>query len=75
MDENTKPEIKELEQKTVAYVSFIGNYMGNTKVFKDLFDKLCGWAGPKNLISSDTVFSSAYYDDHNSTPPDELKLD
>ncbi|MCK5107515.1 MAG: GyrI-like domain-containing protein, partial [Nanoarchaeota archaeon] len=54
---------------------FIGNYMGNTKVFKDLFDKLCGWAGPKNLINQDTVFRSAYYDDPQVTPPEELKLD
>jgi len=69
------PEIKELEEKNVACVSFVGNYMGNAKVFKDLFEKLCEWAGPKNLLGKDTVFISAYYDDPNITPPEELKLD
>lgn len=35
------PQITELTSKTVAFVSFTGNYMGNPQVFKDLFDKLC----------------------------------
>ena len=47
---NNKPEIKELEERTVAYVSFVGNYIGNAKVYKDLIEKLYGWAGPKGLI-------------------------
>ena len=34
-----EPEIKELDSKTVAYVSFIGNYIGNSQVFKKLFEK------------------------------------
>jgi AraC family transcriptional regulator len=68
-------KIGELEEKQVAFVSFIGNYMGNSKVFKDLFDKLCGWAGPKGLITSNTVFLSAYQDDPNVTPPDKLRLE
>ncbi len=72
---NGQVEIKELKARSVAFVSFTGNYMGNVQVFADLFNKLCGWAGPKNLIGPDTVFSSAYYDDPDITPPDELKLD
>ncbi len=67
--------IKNLNEREVAYVSFTGNYIGNTKVFKDLFTKLGNWAGPKNLINSDTVFLSSYQDDPNVTPPDELVLD
>ncbi len=68
-------KVKELKARPVAYISFIGNYMGNVQVFSDLFNKLCEWAGPKKLIGPDTVFSSAYYDDPNITPPDELRLD
>jgi AraC family transcriptional regulator len=68
-------EIKELEERTVAYVSFVGNYMGNAEVFEGLFTKLCGWAGPKQLMGEDTLFMSAYYDDPGVTPPEELKLD
>ena len=49
-------KIKELDDREVAFVSFTGNYMGNSQVFKDLFEKLCGWAGPKNLINSNFNF-------------------
>jgi AraC family transcriptional regulator len=72
---NEQPVIQELSEREVAFVSFTGNYCGNTQVFKDLFGKLCGWAGPKGLISQDTVFLSAYQDDPNVTPLDELKLE
>lgn len=72
---NNKPEIKQLEEKTVAYVSFTGNYLGNSKVFKDLIEKLYGWAGPKGLITSDSILLSSYQDDPKTTPPDELRLE
>lgn len=68
-------KITELEEKNVASVSFVGNYIGNVEVFEGLFTKLCGWAGPKQLIGRDTLFLSAYYDDPGVTPPEELKLD
>ncbi len=70
-----EPGIKEIEERNVAYVSFVGNYLGNTKVFDDLFTKLLGWAGPKQLMGPDTILMSAYYDDPSVTPPEELKLD
>ncbi len=68
-------KIKELDDREVAFVSFTGNYMGNSQVFKDLFEKLCGWAGPKNLINSNTVFLSAYQDDPNTTPHEEMTVE
>ncbi len=70
-----EPEIREIEGRNVAYVSYVGNYLGNTEVFEELFGKLCGWAGPKQLMEKDTVMMSAYYDDPGVTPPEELKLD
>ena len=72
---NKNPEIKELKEKQVAFVSFTGNYMGNPQIFGNLFNKLCGWAGPKGLISPETVFLSSYQDDPNTTPPDKLTLE
>lgn len=71
----SEPVIKEIEERNVAYVSYVGNYLGNTGVFEELFGKLCGWAGPKQLMGQDTVMMSAYYDDPAVTPPEELKLD
>jgi AraC family transcriptional regulator len=70
-----QPEIKGIEERNVAYVSFVGNYLGNAEVFKDLFNKLLGWAGPKQLIGQDTILMSAYYDDPSVTSPEELQLD
>ena len=70
-----QPEIRELTEREVAFVSFSGNYMGNPQIFQDLFDKLIGWVGPKGLISPESVFLSAYQDDPDITPPDELKLE
>ena len=70
-----EPEIRELEERRVACVSFTGNYIGNSKVFADLFTTLSQWAGPKGLIGPQTVFLSAYYGHPAVTPPDELKLD
>jgi AraC family transcriptional regulator len=70
-----EPKLENLQERKVAYVSFIGNYIGNAEIFKNLFDKLCEWAGPLGLIKQDSVFLSAYQDDPNTTPPDELKLE
>lgn len=70
-----EPEITELEERTVACVSFVGNYVGKVEVFAELFGKLGNWAGPKQLMGPDTLFMSAYYDDPGVTPPEELKLD
>lgn len=68
-------KIKELESRHVAFVSFVGNYIGNAEVFKNLFEKLGAWAGSKNILGPDSVFLSAYYDDPKTTPPEELKLE
>jgi len=67
--------IKKLEEKSVAFVSFTGNYIGNSQVFKDLFSKLYDWAGPKGLITPQTKIIASYQDDPKTTPPEELKLD
>lgn len=72
---NEEPQVRELAEREVAVVSFTGNYMGNAQVFGDLFGKLAEWAGSKGLIGPETVFLSAYQDDPETTPPDELKLE
>lgn len=70
-----EPEIRELGKKAVAYVAFTGNYIADKQIFARLFEKLSQWAGPKGLIKPETVFLSAYQDDPDTTPPDELKLE
>lgn len=70
-----EPEIAEIEERNVAYTSFIGNYLGNARVFEELCGKLISWAGPKQLMGPNTLLISAYCDDTRFTPPEELKLD
>lgn len=69
------PQIQELPERHVAYVSFTGNYIGNSQVFEGLFGKLMGWAAPKGLITPNTVMLSSYQDDPKTTPPDELHVE
>ncbi|APH39960.1 AraC family transcriptional regulator [Methanohalophilus halophilus] len=70
-----EPVITELDERNVACVSFVGNYVGDASVFEELFGKLFSWAGPKQLMGPDTLLMSAYYDDPAVTPPEELKVD
>lgn len=70
-----EPKITELGERTVAFVSFTGNYIGNAQIFAELFEKLSQWAGRKGLFGPETVFLSAYPDDSETTPPDELHLE
>ena len=72
---NEQPEIQELSERVVACVSFTGNYVGKPEVFANLFNQLCGWAGPKGLLTPEAVYLSSYADDPKATPPDELQLD
>ena len=70
-----KPNIKELSEREVACVSFTGNFIGKPEIFAGLFNKLCGWAGPKGLMTQATVFLASYENCPETTPLEELRLD
>lgn len=72
---NMKIEIKNLPEKTVAYVRHIGPYKGDSKLFETLFGKLGQWAGPRRLIGPDVEFLSIYYDDPGVTDDEKLRMD
>ena len=69
------PELKELTEKNVAYVSYVGNYVGKPEVFRGLYEKLFGWAFQNQAMRPDTEVLSAYYDDPEITPPEKMKLE
>ena len=69
------PKIENLPERHVAFVSYTGDYRANPQVFGDLFNKLFSWAGPKGLLTPDTLILSAYQDDPETTPPEELVVD
>lgn len=68
-------EVKELKDMTVAYVRHIGPYEGNADLFERLFGKLCGWAGPRNLIGNlDAKFLVVYHDNPEITEATKLRI-
>lgn len=69
-----KIEVKNLESMTVACIHHIGPFQGNTILFEKLFEKLCSWAGPKQLMGSNTIFLSVYYNDPKKVKPEEIKM-
>lgn len=69
------PNIKELEGRHVVYVSYTGDFQGNQDIFNGLFGKVCGWAAPKGLLTSNAIMISAYKDDPKTTPPEKMSVD
>lgn len=71
----TEVKIEELESFTVAYIRHIGAYKGNEELFGKLFDKLCTWAGPRDLIHvPETKFLTVYHDNCEITEEDKLRI-
>ena len=68
-------EVKDLEKMSIAYVRNIGPFAGDTKLFAELFNKLCSWAGPRGHIKEGVKFISVYHDDPNVCDEDKLRLD
>lgn len=67
-------EVKDLPDLEVAYVRHIGPYVGDTKLFEELFKKIMTWAGPRGLIRfPETLIMSVYHDDPNITENAKLR--
>jgi AraC family transcriptional regulator len=67
-------EVMDLPEMTVAYVRHIGPYKGDAALFEKLFGKLCGWAGPRNLIGKDAKFIVVYHDNPDITEENKLRI-
>jgi len=68
-------KIKDLADKTVAYIRYIGPYQSDSKVFERLYAKLFKWAGPRELIDEKkTEMLNLYHDDTEITEKRKLRL-
>ena len=67
-------EVKDLPEMTLAYVRHIGPYKGDAALFEKLFGKLCGWAGPRNLIGKEAKFVVVYHDNPDITEDNRLRI-
>lgn len=69
-------EVKELPDRHVAYVRHVGPYAGDAALFKQLFDRLFRWAGPRGLLRfPKTRLLSVYHDNPEITDRENLRLD
>jgi AraC family transcriptional regulator len=72
---NKSMEVKQLPKMTVAYLRHTGPYQGNDKLFQNLTEELCRWAGPRGLLAQPGMqMLVVYHDDPNVTEPDKLRL-
>ena len=68
-------EVKDIPEKTVAYVRHTGPYAGDGELFGRLFGKLMKWAGPRDLIvPGKTEMMTIYHDSPEITEEDKLRI-
>lgn len=72
---NADVEVKNLDPMTVAYVRHVGPYKQDSALFERLFEQLCTWAGPRDLMGlPNTKFLSVYHDNPEITEEAKLRL-
>lgn len=72
-EKETQVKIVDWPETTVAYVRYVGPYAGDEELFKGLWNKLCGWAGPRGLLVGDTKYLIIYHDSPEITSQDKLR--
>lgn len=67
-------EVREFAPMNVAYIRHIGPYKGNSQLFENLFERLCKWAYPRNLVNhAETRFLIVYHDNPDITAEEKLR--
>ena len=68
-------EVKTVEGMNVAYVRHTGPYKGDENLFADLFNRLCTWAGPRDLLADpDLKMLAVYHDNPDVTEEKNLRV-
>lgn len=68
-------EIRDLPEKTVAYIRHTGPYAGDGELFGRLFGALMRWAGPRDLVEpGKTEMLTIYHDSPEITEEDKLRI-
>ncbi|PWL40388.1 hypothetical protein DKG77_06120 [Flagellimonas aquimarina] len=71
----SKIKVKTLPKRTLAYVSNVGRYKGDSALFEKLFTKVRDWAEPKELLASPkTEAISVYLDDPDLVPEEKQTI-
>ena len=67
-------KVKDLSKMTVAYVRYVGPYVGDGALFERLFGKLCKWAGARGLLNKDTKYIIVYHDNLKVTEESKQRV-
>lgn len=65
-------KIEKIEKTRVVYVRYMGPYMGNNKLFENLYSRLFAWAGPRGIDVATTYV--IYHDDPALTEESKLRV-
>jgi AraC family transcriptional regulator len=68
-------QVRHLAPATLAYLRHIGPYKGDTALFRRLFEKLFGWAGPRGFMGPDTRYLSLFQDNPNLTTAAKQRME
>lgn len=69
-------EVKNINEINVAYIRHIGPFIGQTKKWGQLFQKLINWGGARGLINcSDTQYFTLFRDELEITDFSKFKAD
>lgn len=69
-----KPEVKieKIETMRVAYLRYVGPYVGDGELFENLYRRFFAWTGPRGIDVSTTYIM--YHDDPHLTDEAKLRL-
>lgn len=67
-------EVKKFPDMTVAYVRHVGPYKGNSDLFEKLINRICTWAGSRELFMPDTKLIAVYHDNPDVTEENKLRV-
>ncbi|HOP62648.1 MAG TPA: GyrI-like domain-containing protein [Spirochaetota bacterium] len=67
-------EVKKFHDRTVAYVRHVGPYKGDPDLFEKLINRICSWAGSRELLKDDTELISVYHDNPEVTDAGKLRV-
>jgi AraC family transcriptional regulator len=67
--------VREMPERTVAYIRHVGPYAGDADLFAGLFGRLFRWAEPRGLFRpGETEVMSVYHDDPAITEEQKLRV-
>lgn len=67
-------EVKKFPDMTVAYVRHVGPYKGDASLFEKLINRICTWAGSRELFTPDTKLMAVYHDNPDVTEENKLRV-